>query len=158
MTGSIAGSSVSNREMVDTNVLIYAVDPSAGEKHRIALDLIQRLIDRDALSVSAQVLNELYTVATRARKANLLTHDEAVRYIRTVAASSVVLPLTLDHTLLAIEAVAQHGFSFWDALIWAVAKENGIPIVYTEDFQHGRQIEGVRIINPFLQGASGAPP
>jgi predicted nucleic acid-binding protein len=40
--------------------------------------------------------------------------------------------------------------SFWDALIWAAAKENGIPVVYTEDFQHGRDIEGVRIINPFL--------
>jgi predicted nucleic acid-binding protein len=144
--------------MVDTNVLIYAVVPSAGEKHRRAMDLNQRLIDRDALAVSAQVLNEFYAVATRAKKANLLTHDEAVRYIRTVAASSVVLSLSLDHTLLAIEAVAQHGFSFWDALIWAAAKANGIPIVYTEDFQHGREIEGVRIINPFLQDASGASP
>jgi predicted nucleic acid-binding protein len=136
--------------MVDTNVLIYMVDPSSGDKHRLALDLIQRLTDRDALAVSTQVLNEFYAVVTRTKKSTLLTHEEAVRYVRTIASSSLVLPLTLDHTLLAVAAVVQHGFSFWDALIWAAAKENGIPVVYTEDFQHGREIEGVRIINPFL--------
>jgi predicted nucleic acid-binding protein len=150
MTESIVRSNVSNREMVDTNVLIYAVDPSSGDKHRLAVALIQQLIDRDALTVSTQVLNEFYAVATRARRSTLLPHDEAVRYIQTVAASSIVLPLTLGDTLLAVAAVVQHGLSFWDALIWAAAKENGVPVVYTEDFQHGRDIEGVRIINPFL--------
>jgi predicted nucleic acid-binding protein len=49
-----------------------------------------------------------------------------------------------------LDAILQHGFSFWDGLIWAAAKENGIPVIYTEDFQHGRDIEGVRIINPFV--------
>ena len=150
MTGSIAPSNASNGEMVDTNVLIYAVNTSSGDKHRLAQDLIQQLIDRDALAVSTQVLNEFYSVATRTKKSSLLSHDKAVRFIRTIAASSVVLPVTLGGTLLAVEAVVQHGFSFWDALIWAAAKENGIPVIYTEDFQHGRDIEGVRIINPFL--------
>jgi predicted nucleic acid-binding protein len=114
------------------------------------MDLIQQLTDRDALAVSSQVLNEFYAVATRSKKSHLLSHDQAVRYIRTIAASSLVLPLTVRDTLLAVEAVVQHGFAFWDALIWAVAKANGIPLVYTEDFQHGRDVEGVRIINPFL--------
>ena len=103
MTESIARSSVSSREMVDTNVLIYAVDSSSGDKHRLAQALIQQLIDRDALAVSTQVLNEFYAVATRTRKSNLLSHDQAVRYIRTIAASSVVLPVTLAETLLAVE-------------------------------------------------------
>jgi predicted nucleic acid-binding protein len=42
--------------------------------------------------------------------------------------------------------------SFWDALIWAAAKAIGATRLYTEDFQHGRVIEGVRIVNPFLAG------
>jgi predicted nucleic acid-binding protein len=150
MTESIASSNVSNREMVDTNVLIYAVDPSSGDKHRLALTLIQQMVDRNALAVSTQTLNEFYAVATRAKKSKLLSHDEAALYIQTIAASSIVLPVTLDETLLAVGAVLRHGFSFCDALIWAAAKTNGIPVVYTEDFQHGRDIEGVRIINPFL--------
>ena len=43
----------------------------------------------------------------------------------------------------------RHGLSFWDALIWAAAAENGIKTVYTEDYQDGREIEGVRFVNPF---------
>ena len=46
--------------------------------------------------------------------------------------------------------MVQHGLSFWDALIWAAAKENDVPMIYTEDFQDGRDIEGVRYSNPFL--------
>lgn len=52
-----------------------------------------------------------------------------------------------------VDAVARHGFSFWDALIWAAAREGGISTLDTEDFQHGRAIEGVRIVDPFA-GAS----
>jgi predicted nucleic acid-binding protein len=39
--------------------------------------------------------------------------------------------------------------SFWDALIWVAAKTHGIPRIYTEDFQHGRVLEGVKFVNPF---------
>jgi len=40
--------------------------------------------------------------------------------------------------------------SFWDALIWAAAKEDGVAELYSEDFQNGREIEGLRFINPFI--------
>lgn len=53
-------------------------------------------------------------------------------------------------TLRAVDAVAAHGLSFWDALIWAAARENGVGTIATEEFQHGREIEGVRFVNPFL--------
>ena len=65
-----------------------------------------------------------------------------------MAIGEVVL-VTPTITLRALDAIPRHGFSFWDSLIWAAAKENGVEVVYTEDFQHGRDIEGVRIINPF---------
>lgn len=78
MIESIARSSVSSREMVNTNVLIYAVDSSSGDKHQLAQALIQQLIDRDALAVRTQVLSEFYSVATKTRKSNLLSHDQAV--------------------------------------------------------------------------------
>jgi len=38
---------------------------------------------------------------------------------------------------------------FWDAQIWATAKLNQIPKILSEDFQHGRAIEGVVFVNPF---------
>ena len=42
--------------------------------------------------------------------------------------------------------------SFWDSLIWAVAKEGGVPYLLTEDLDDGATLEGVRFVNPF--GAS----
>ena len=43
----------------------------------------------------------------------------------------------------------EHRLSFWDALIWAVAKRNRIPYLLTEDAKHGRFLEGVRFLKPF---------
>jgi predicted nucleic acid-binding protein len=41
-----------------------------------------------------------------------------------------------------------------DALIWSAAVENRVAIIYSEDFQDGRELEGVRFVNPFSVGAS----
>jgi predicted nucleic acid-binding protein len=138
------------RILVDTNIFIYAADPGAGDKNAAAFGIIQDLIKQGRLIVSAQVLNEFYHASTRPNKPPSLSHDDAAQTIHDLVDSVPIIPLTGSITLRALNAVASHGFSFWDALIWAAAKENGISVVYTEDFQHGREIEGVRIINPFL--------
>jgi predicted nucleic acid-binding protein len=64
------------------------------------------------------------------------------------------VPITAPVTFRALDAMPRHGLSFWDALIWAAAADNGIPVIYTEDFQDGRNIEGVQFINPFLSGSA----
>jgi predicted nucleic acid-binding protein len=42
-------------------------------------------------------------------------------------------------------------FSFWDALILEAALRGGADRLLTEDLQHGQEIEGLRIDNPFLE-------
>jgi predicted nucleic acid-binding protein len=143
-------SSDTTKILVDTNLFVYAADPEAGDKNARAFNIIQDLIHRKQLVVSAQVLNEFYHASTRPNKPPSLSHDDAAATIRDLVDSVPVIPLTSRLTMQALDAISIHGFSFWDALIWAAAKENGIPVVYTEDFQHGRDIEGVRLINPFL--------
>lgn len=49
-----------------------------------------------------------------------------------------------------MEAIPRYSLSLWDALIWAVARENRIQVIYTEDIQSAPEIEGVRYINPFM--------
>ena len=49
----------------------------------------------------------------------------------------------------AINAVSVHTLSFWDALLWAVAREAGVTLLLSEDFQHDRVLDGVRFCNPF---------
>lgn len=48
----------------------------------------------------------------------------------------------------AARGVLDHQLSFWDALIWATAKLNQIPVILSEDFRSGTSLEGVRFINP----------
>ena len=147
MTDSIA----QTRILVDTNILIYAADRQAGDKNLKAVELVDELTAQNRMVVSVQVLNEFYHAATCPNKLPSLSHDDAYRTIRDLADAVPVLPLNSAITLRALDAIPRHGFSFWDALIWAAAKENGIRLVYTEDFQHGRDVEGVRIVNPFAE-------
>jgi predicted nucleic acid-binding protein len=42
-------------------------------------------------------------------------------------------------------------------LIWSAAAENGVAMIDTADFQDGREIEGVRFINPFVHPTPPAP-
>jgi predicted nucleic acid-binding protein len=144
-----SGSTGSPGEIVDTNVFIYAADPAAGEKRTRSLALVRDLKNRGALVVTSQVLNEIYSVATRPHKPPALSHDEAGDLIRDLAGTSVVLPLTASETLLALDAVGRHGMSFWDALIWATAKARGISTIHTEDVPGAPEIDGVRYHNPF---------
>lgn len=57
---------------------------------------------------------------------------------------------TLQDLAHAMRAVGEHGLSFWDALLWATVRRAGVQLLLSEDFQDGRNIEGVRIVNPFI--------
>ena len=40
-------------------------------------------------------------------------------------------------------------FSIWDSLILQAARQANCKIVYTEDLQEGRKLDGLEIVNPF---------
>ena len=138
------------RFTLDTNILVYALDSSAGERHRIALDVSRRARGRDCV-LTLQSLAELFRTLTGAK----------MRLTPATAAGIVqqwrdVLPIAAaDETCLidAMDAVASHGWSFWDAMIWATAKRNGCRLLLSEDGQAGRTLGGVTIVNPFIAGA-----
>ena len=50
-----------------------------------------------------------------------------------------------------LDVQARYGFSFYDSLIIAAALESGCTRLYSEDLQHGQQIEGLIIENPFKE-------
>jgi predicted nucleic acid-binding protein len=59
-----------------------------------------------------------------------------------------VVDVTRLIILQANRGVEAHNFGFWDAQIWATARLNQISEVYSEDFNSGAIIEGVRFTNP----------
>ena len=134
------------RFTLDTNILVYALDRSAGERHRIAVDVTHRARGRDCV-LTLQSLAELFRVLTGPK----------MRVAPATAANIVqqwrdILPIVAaDETCLvdAMDAVGSHGWSFWDAMIWATAKRNGCRLLISEDGQVGRTLGGVTLVNPF---------
>ena len=58
---------------------------------------------------------------------------------------------TPDCLTSAILAVHHHGLTYWDAMLWATARDAGCGLVISEDFQDGRTLGGVNFVNPFLE-------
>jgi predicted nucleic acid-binding protein len=56
----------------------------------------------------------------------------------------------IEDILAAIDLHRAHQIAFWDGLIVRAALESGCSILYSEDLQAGRKIEGLEIVNPFL--------
>jgi predicted nucleic acid-binding protein len=131
---------------LDTNVLIYSIgfDPAEAVKRDRAL----ALLDRDDGALSVQVLQEFYVQATRATRKTPLPHDIAVDMIR-VWRRYRVQEMTLSVLESALQIKALHRFSYWDSAIIAAARALGCREIYTEDLSHGREVEGIVIINPF---------
>ena len=95
-----------------------------------------------------QVLQEFYVQATRATRPDPLPHEIAADLIATWTRFRVQ-EITLSILNGALEIKAGHGFSYWDSAIVAAARALGCRELYTEDLTHGREVEGVIIINPF---------
>ena len=136
--------------LADTNVLIYAHDPADAVKHLTARRLLRELLTEGRLVLSVQTMNEFFSVMTRPNRAVTLPPAEASAILRDIAEVCRVVPVSADIAFQAMGAPPSHGLAFWDALIWAAAKQSGATVLYTEDFQHGREIEGIRIVNPFV--------
>ena len=130
----------------DTNILIYSIsrDPAEAAKRERAAGLLQR--DDGALSV--QVLQEFYTQATRPTRPHRLAHRDAADLVKAWTRFPVQA-MTLAILDAALEIKVAHGFSYWDSAIIAAARALGCRELYTEDMSHGREVEGVLIVNPF---------
>ena len=136
---------MSARSFFDTNVLVYADDKAAPAKQRSALDLVAEHRRAGTGVLSLQVLQEYFVTVTRK-----LHVDPSIarRKVELLAEFDVAAPQVSD-VLAAIDLHRLHGFSFWDALVLRAAKQAGCSVLFSEDLQAAREIDGVEIVNPF---------
>lgn len=131
---------------LDTNIFLYAIslDPAEQAKRERA----QELIDRDDAALSMQVLHEFMSQATHYRRNPPLSVSDAWKYVQAWRRFPIQ-ENTVD-VLDAAYAIHQaHKFSFWDCLIIAAAQALGCMTLHSEDMQHGRIVDRLRIVNPF---------
>lgn len=138
------------RLTLDTNILVYAIDRDAKEKHARAISIVDQAIHQDCV-LTLQVLCEFYAAATCKKYAQ---HEDVVSFISELMVLFPVIASASSSLPLALRAVADHSLSFWDAMLWATAKENHCSLIISEDFQDNFTLEGVKIKNPFISKES----
>jgi len=142
---------MSDKCFVDTNVLIYAHDRSAGLKQRIAQELLAQLWISGTGVLSTQVLQEL-CVSIRRRTRSHSPVDEARRVIEIYLGWEVVVNTPVS-VLRALHLESRYQISFWDALIVQAAENSGAATLYSEDLADGQNYGSVRVVNPFRPSA-----
>lgn len=137
---------MSDRYFVDTNILMYAHDRAAGEKHLRAKALVEELWESRSGAVSTQVLQEL--AVNLRRKARKPLDAKATREVISDYLTWQVVLNGGDSILEALELEARYQISFWDALVVHAAQVAGAEILYSEDLSDGQRYGTVRVKNP----------
>ena len=129
---------------VDTNILVYAHDKDAGDKHRIAKEKVSALWHRALLpSVSVQILQEFYV--------NLIRKTVKASDAREVVTSYLEWDVIDNDRALLLEGMRMKekwSISYWDALVLAAAKKAKARELWSEDLNAGQNYEGVVVVNP----------
>lgn len=135
------------RQFVDTNILVYAHDLSAGTKCERARKLISDLWNSGTGCLSIQVLQEFYVTLTK-KVSVPLDSETAIAIIRDLGQWTIHSP-DVDDILMAAEFQRRYFLSFWDAMIICSARALGCGILWSEDLNAGQIYAGVKALNPF---------
>lgn len=139
---------MSDKCFVDTNILVYAHDRSAGVKHQRAQMLLEQLWDSGRGVLSTQVLQEL-CINLRRKASQPLPVEEVRQLIRDYSTWEIVTN-TAESVLQALDIEMRYKTSFWDALIFQAAESSGASILYSEDLATGQRYGAIQVVNPLI--------
>src|SRR5436190_21528403 len=132
---------------IDTNIFLYALSDRREERQKARR--AREVLLKENWGWSVQVAGEFYHVATSAKRQFHLPHSSAMEYVTTWLKfpTASLHPSTV---LSALQLRERFQVSYWDAAIIAAAHEIGCATIYSEDFNHGQDYDGIRVVNPFL--------
>jgi predicted nucleic acid-binding protein len=141
---------------VDTNVLLYARDASETRRQPLAQAWVDSLWQTRRARLSFQVLHEYYVGLTH-KLVPGLDRDTAQADVRDLMAWR---PVRVDGPLLddAWRIEGRYGLHFWDAQIVAAARAAGCRYLLSGDLQHGQDLDGVEVVDPFVTRPESLPP
>ena len=140
---------MSGKFFLDTNIFVYSLDSTAPSKARKATALIRDGIESRCGIVSYQVVQEFFNVAFT-RFTRPMPPFTAEEYLATVFRPLLAVHSSPALFVSALQFYHQHRLSWYDCLIVAAAREADCELLYSEDLQHERRFDGLRIENPFL--------
>ena len=134
-------------EFLDTNVLVYAYDPSDPRKQQIAQNLVRRAVAGE-IAASSQVLGEF--AATLLHKLKPAAKPEDVMALVDTLGPIKLVAIDGDVVLRAVQVRAQYGVHFYDGMIVAAAERGGCQKIWSEDLNAGQKYFGIAVENPFV--------
>ena len=140
---------MSDKVFVDTNVLVYAHDLSAENRHAKACAIVETLWEAETGVISTQVLQEL--AVNLRRKAGRPLDAKATREVVADYLAWQVVVNTADSVLGALELEERYRISFWDALVIHAAQAAGAEVLYSDDLADGQDYGGVTVVNPLVE-------
>lgn len=142
---------MSAKIFLDTNILIYAIENE--EQSLLKTRIARSLVAGTDWMISTQVLGEFYRATTARQRTAPLTHKEAVAWVQ-LWKHNPVCSVEPCHVDLALEFCGRFMISYYDALIFSVARLAGCTTIYSEDLNAGQDYGGILVENPFTKEAS----
>ena len=134
-------------DFLDSNVFVYLIDPDTTKRVR-ARAIVERALSTNG-TVSFQVVQETLNAVLRKVPVPITDADAHDLLEKTLRPLWKVMPSVVLYRR-ALHVRGRYGYAFYDSLIIAAALEAGCERLLTEDMQDGQQIEGLRIVNPFV--------
>jgi predicted nucleic acid-binding protein len=132
---------------VDSTTILYTQDRRYPAKQQRSTAWLKSLLASNALTVSLQVLNEIYSVVRR--KPEFAHWRSDVRIFLLDQLEWATPPIAADQVQEAWRLEDRYQIDYWDALLLASANQAGCGYFLSEDLNDGRDYGGVRVVNPF---------
>ena len=129
---------------IDTNILFYAYDKDAGEKHAICKELVTECWKSPLLPyISIQVIQEFFV--------NIYKRTEDFSLSESLSSYYLSWNIVGNDTVLFLESLRfmkRYKLSYWDSAIVAAANRAGVEELWTEDLNSGQEYGEVKAVNP----------
>jgi predicted nucleic acid-binding protein len=135
-------------DFIDSNVFVYLFDETDERKRQVAQSLVNTALVEGSAQISFQVVQETLNVITRKLKVPVRLED-AHQFL-----DQILVPLwkiNPNRVLYqrGLEIQTRYQLGFYDSLIIAASLQAGCKTLFSEDLQHGQQIETLIIQDPF---------
>ena len=133
--------------LIDTNIFIYAYEKEDSIKKNKSKNLLDECLSgMKEFAISNQNLSAFVSVSTRKGK---LSIEEARNFVvkATQFAGFKKINYTAETIPMALDFAQEFKTSFWDALLAATMRENGIFNIYTENVSDFK-MPWIKAVNP----------
>ena len=131
----------------DTNVLVYMQDASDSVKQQKARSLLSTYLDNGTAVISTQCLQEFYNVLANKMKQDKIKTKQIIHSLSENIPVVQVTPTLIEN---GIDISIKTQFSLWDSLMISAASFAKCTVLYSEDMNDGQVVNGVKILNPFV--------